>query len=272
MGASGSSAFSPPRVLRVVMIGTRDARRLVRDWETMQTWYLAVREARFERMLDLLGSRLPPDFRALDLGSGPGSLSARILARFPRSRCVALDYDPVLMTIGRAWSPPGSDRLTWVEADLRTKDWPAKLGRERFDAIVSTTALHWLSASELRATYREAWKLLRKGGIFLNGDRATVGPRERTLKRMGTAIHQDAMRARGGKDLGHPWTAWWKEARRYPSLRPLFEERERRFPKLDHQDPDLPASVHLQYLRAAGFSEAEVLWRDLSNAITVGIK
>jgi uncharacterized protein (DUF1684 family) len=54
---------------------------------------------------------------------------------------------------------------------LRTPGWAAELDLDRpADAVVSTTALHWLSEAGLRTAYTEPASALRPGGLFLNGD------------------------------------------------------------------------------------------------------
>ena len=254
------------------VVGRKIAQRLVREWETMQSLYIPSRETRFTCMLDLLERRLPARFQALDLGCGPGSLSERLLNRFPHAQCTALDFDPLLLELGRTCLGDMGGRLRWVEADLRQADWAGSLGRGRFDAVLSTTALHWLSPEELKNVYAEAWKRMRKGGILLNGDRATIGPAERELRRLTTDAHMRTLKKRVGKSPEHPWRNWWGEVRSRQELLPLLEERHRRFRNEEHWDPDLPATTHLRYLRGVGFSEASVVWRELINAVMVGLK
>ena len=74
---------------------------------------------------------------------------------------VALDNDPVLMLLGRRAYGDRAGRLTWVQADLRSPGWTdvvSPLGP--FDAVVSTTALHWLERDTLGAAYAGAASLL----------------------------------------------------------------------------------------------------------------
>ncbi len=59
------------------------------------------REQRFTTMLDVLAAVLPERFVAIDLACGPGSISQRLLSRFPQARCVAVDFDPILLQIGQ---------------------------------------------------------------------------------------------------------------------------------------------------------------------------
>ena len=64
-------------------------------WDGQQSGYLPDREQRFTAMLDVLEALLPEPFVALDLACGPGSISQRLLKRFPHARCVAVDFDAV---------------------------------------------------------------------------------------------------------------------------------------------------------------------------------
>jgi hypothetical protein len=91
-------------------------------WDAMMTGYWPDREDRFGAMLDALDALAGDTFVALDLGAGPGSTSQRLLARFPRARCLALDWDPVMLALGRgaqgAWEggSPGWRRTSSTTA------------------------------------------------------------------------------------------------------------------------------------------------------------
>src|SRR5436853_3286462 len=108
-------------------------------WDNQQSGYLPHREQRFMAMFDVLEALLPERFVALDLACGPGSLSQRLLSRFPQARCVAVDIDPVLLLLGQQVLGDMQGRLRWVEADLSEPSWPSRLGEEHVDAVVSTT-------------------------------------------------------------------------------------------------------------------------------------
>ena len=75
------------------------------DWmqryDQQQSTYLPDREQRFTVMLDVLETLLPDHFVALDLACGPGSMSQRLLSRFPQARSVAVDIDPILLLLGQ---------------------------------------------------------------------------------------------------------------------------------------------------------------------------
>ena len=147
-----------------------DAAGWLRRWEAQQQLHVPDREERFAAIIDALVAFAGVAPRVLDLGCGPGSLSARVLERLPRAEIAAIDSDPVLLAIGRD-ALRSLPRLHFVDADLRT-DWMARLPiPPPFDAAVSTTALHWLDLPDLVRLFRSLATALRPGGVLLNGDR-----------------------------------------------------------------------------------------------------
>ncbi len=89
-------------------------------WDLQQEGYVPEREERFRTMFDAL---LPPEFVALDLACGPGSLSQRLLNRFPKARCVAVDMDPVMLALGQGALGTVGGHLRWVDADIASPGW-----------------------------------------------------------------------------------------------------------------------------------------------------
>jgi SAM-dependent methyltransferase len=142
----------------------------LRRWDAQQEGYVPEREVRFTAMFDALAEVLPTSFVALDLACGPGSISQRLLTRFPDAQAIAVDIDPVMLAIGRGALGTVDGRLRWIEADLASPGWLEALGETQIDAVLSTTALHWLEPAPLGRRYHDLARLLRPGGLFLNGD------------------------------------------------------------------------------------------------------
>ncbi len=247
------------------------ARQWVAAWDRQQALYIPERERRFSVMFDAIESYLPPSFVALDVGCGPGSLSQRLLARFPQARVVALDLDPVLMQLGRRAQLVDPARTRWVESDLRDPNWTRALPEGRFDAILSTTALHWLSPTDLVRTYRVLHDLLRPGGLFLNGDSYPYGKGRPIFRHIAHATAQrwQYQRVREG-DMD--WGAWWAKLEQREDLRTLFELRRRRFPKGEHHETTATVDEQESLLRAAGFLEPTIVWRDFSNGVMMAVR
>lgn len=241
-------------------------------WDRQQSVYLPDREQRFTAMLDVLEALLPERFVALDLACGLGSISQRLLARFPQARCIALDFDPVLLLLGQQVLGDLQGRLRWVEADLRDSTWPSQLGEEQVDAVLSTTALHWLPAESLVQLYHQLGMLVRPGGVVLNGDHCAFGPHMPTFRHLTEVLPQnkqaDALTRAGGED----WNAWWDALKREPDMRSRFAERERRFIDRTHHGSDTLVELHEAALRDTGFREVGVIWQHLNNRVVLAVR
>ena len=210
-------------------------------------------------MIEALDGVLPPRARVLDLGCGTGSLSERVLDRFPRVKVVAIDRDPLLLAIGRAALGDRGGRLTWVDADLRAPDWPRGLPRGRFDAAVTSTAMHWLTSPELARLYRALGRRIRPGGIFLNADSIRTRRRYPRLRRI---LERGARRrnARLPGAVGDSWSDWWTSALHEPGLAEEAALHRSRFPRSHHGTRTADLAGHERSLRRAGFREVAVIW------------
>lgn len=101
--------------------------------------------------------------RILDLGSGAGRLLALVKAARPTAQFVALDFSGTMLERLRG-TFGGDPSVTIVEHDF---DHPLpELGR--FDAIVSSFAIHHVHHERKRALYAEAFRALHPGGLFAN--------------------------------------------------------------------------------------------------------
>lgn len=237
------------------------------------------RERRMEAILSVLGTTVRPPVRVLDLGTGPGPLVERVLRQFPGSQVVGVDLDPVLLRVGEVAMAPNGSRVAWVLTDIRREDWSAGLPTGRFDAVVSSLALHWLEEAELRRLYRDLHQLLRPGGLLINGD---FLPSERTepAKRPGRSAggRERPTEKNGAKlrDFKQLWKRWWEALVRQRDMVPYFEARQNHMPGTipprRTSGPRAPASVefHRRALRTAGFRETAVAWRENGFRVLVG--
>jgi SAM-dependent methyltransferase len=241
------------------------ARDWIERWDRQQEVYAAEREDRFTALTDAVeagaGGRDP---LVLDLGCGPGSLSVRLLRRLPKATVIAVDADPVTLALGRA-AYRDITGLRFVDADLRKSGWERELGMEtgqRVDAVVSTTALHWLSAEELRDLYVTLAGLLRPGGLFLDGDHLRVNESESpAIARLERELEdRESQRRFPGGHAGRAenWEQWWDAVRAHPVLAAAETERQRRL--VGHHGPEsVHLALHDDALRAAGFAEVGTL-------------
>jgi SAM-dependent methyltransferase len=244
----------------------------LRRWDAQQEGYVPEREERFTAMFDALAELLPSSFVAVDLACGPGSISRRLLTRFPDAQAIAVDNDPVMLAIGEGALGTIDGRLRWVEADLASADWLDALGVTRVDAVLSTTALHWLEPEWLRRLYHDLARLLRPGGLFLNGDNMAFGPALPTLERLSrSALDEqwtDAAFAERGIETAEQW---WDALTSEPAFAPLLIRRAERFAGKQRQEEPPGFDVHVAALRDAGFSEVGTIWQMLSSRVLMAV-
>ena len=248
-------------------ISSRVWRTWLRRWDVQQESYLPNRETRFRVMLDTIEATVGRSPRILDLGSGPGSLSLRILRRFPRAHCVAVDYDPVVLRIGQGALGSYRGRLRWVDTKIGVPGWTEDLPSGKFDAVVSTTALHWLSPEVLQKLYRDLGRLVRSNGVFLNGDYIPFGPTDPRIRRLVKRIHRLRLRSPERRAALGAWRRWWQEAARAPELAVSFREHRRRRAQHPHREKVLPVDAQIRVLRRAGFRTATVILQSFEDRI-----
>lgn len=239
-----------------------------KSWDRQQETYMPDREERFRIMLDMVEACVGPEPRILDLACGTGSITARLLARFPGATSTGIDLDPALLAIARG-TFEGDDRVSFVEADLKAPDWPTRLPYETYDAVLTATALHWLHSAPLAALYGQVAGLVRDGGVFMNADHMIdeTTPRINAAERSRRHARMDQAMRNGALD----WAEWWQLAAKDPVL---AAPTARRFEIYgDHADGDMPSvQWHARVLREKGFEEARAVWCSPADTLLLALK
>ena len=111
-------------------------------------------------LLEFLPERIG---RFLDLGSGGGRLLGLVKAARPNAEAVAVDFSAAMLDVLRD-AYRGDTKTSIVEHDL-SKPLP-DLGK--FDAVVSSFAIHHVTHKRKRSLYREIFEVINPSGVFLN--------------------------------------------------------------------------------------------------------
>ncbi len=242
------------------------------QWERQQNMLVERREERFELMLDLVAETQLPEVYVLDLGCGPGSLCNRIIDRSVDWTVDAVDYDPLLLHIARSAVGVKTKKIRFVEADLNDAGWPRKLPHSRYNAVLSTTALHWLPLESLRNVYSQIFSLLVQGGIFVNGDHMHPKSEQSGVRDLFDRIRH-GMESQKKRKLGAlNWGAWWSAISSDPKYSELYEERTRRYGTASHHGKQVPLELHMKLLKSAGFENVDLCWQYLDNRILMAFK
>jgi SAM-dependent methyltransferase len=239
------------------------------SWDRQQEAFMPDREHRITTMLDAVDAVAPDGIpRVLDLAGGTGTIALRTLHRFPAAHVTVVDQDPVLLTLAAA-SLDGRARV--VTADLNRPDWVGALPHRAYDAVLTATALHWLDPERLSVLYSEIRGVLRAGGMFANADHMPDEGLPELSKRL---LAREGVRreARYATGAALSWSDWWIRAAADPRLASVHAEREKIYPAA-HGSAEWtpPAGWHLTALRAAGFTEAGLLWRGATDATVAAL-
>jgi ubiquinone/menaquinone biosynthesis C-methylase UbiE len=167
--------------------------------------------------------------RILDLGTGDGRLMALLKIDRPQAKGVALDFSPVMLEKARGrFQDDKSVEIISHNLDDRLPD----LGK--FDAIVSSFAIHHVTHDRKRALYEEIFNLLTPGGVFANLEHV-ASPNQK--------VHIQFL-----DKIGYT------------------PENE------DPSNMLLDVESQLQYLREIGFEDVDCYWKWLELALLIGIK
>jgi len=133
---------------------------------------------------------IPPGTRRiLDLGTGDGRVLALARQQHPETEAVAVDFSPAMLeAVKKRFA--GDSRVTVIEHNM---DSPLPvLGK--FDAVLSSFAIHHLVHERKRALYAEILNLLNPGAMFCNLEHvASPTPRlhEEFLHRIGFTVETE---------------------------------------------------------------------------------
>ena len=167
--------------------------------------------------------------RILDLGTGDGRMLALLQLDRPEMLGVGLDFSEVMLEAARERFVE-DERVELVKHDL-AESLPA-LGR--FDAVVSSMAIHHLEHERKRSLYGEVFDLLEPGGVFAN------------FEHVASSTHRLHLA--------------------------FFEAIDEPIENEDPSDRLLDVEAQLGWLRELGFDDVDCYWKWLEMALLIGVK
>ena len=182
----------------------------------------------------------PPSI--LDIGAGTGLMSAFLLQKFPDAHITLMDFSDNMLDVARQRFM-GNKKIQYVVSDYNRSDPGGP-----YDIICSALSIHHLSPEDKHQLFNKIYTALSSGGMFVNADQAdgeTPYFRERYLE-------------------------YWNEFLKAGPLNDReHEEILKRRNMLDRNDK---LSLQLLWLREAGFSDVDVVYKNRTFMVTVARK
>ncbi|THF74214.1 class I SAM-dependent methyltransferase [Cohnella fermenti] len=178
----------------------------------------------------------------LDVGAGTGLLTSFLLPLYPNASYTLIDFSEKMLDQAR-------ERFAGTGANIRyaTGDYLAYPFEEKFDWIVSSLSIHHLADEEKRRLFAKLHALTNEGGGFVNADQAA-----------GESPFFERLYDRR-----------WEESVAQSGLATSAIEasKERRL-----QDRNARAREQVQWLKQAGYSEADCVFRFYHFAVFCALK
>jgi SAM-dependent methyltransferase len=171
----------------------------------------------------------------IDVGSGPGSFLAELLALYPAARGVWVDASPAMLERARGTMAPFAERVSYVVGDMAVlADLALPTGA---DVITNSRVAHHLSTTELDAFYQAGAQLLAPGGWLVTLDH--IRPEPSWDERLRAVLPAFA-----GPNAGRPT---------HPHVHP--------FPTIED---------HVAGMSRAGLVDVDVPWRAFYSCLVLG--
>lgn len=192
---------------------------------------------KYEEIFYNLFCYLPKDFkpqRILDLGCGTGNLTSAILHHFPTAEIHALDISADILSECKNRFKENTN-IIYHQHDFSTLNFP----ENHFDFIVSSIAIHHVKDDEKRKLYQQILALLKPNGLFEFADQ-TRGITEEIYQTHITRWKTEAFKLGSTPEN---WDMWMQH-------------------QADH-DYHTPVVWHLEQLKEIGFTNIDVLWKNI---------
>ena len=201
----------------------------------------------YHQMVEALVNTLPFDhsegIEVIDLGCGTGTISRAVKDIFPKAKITCLDISGKMLQIAAIKLKDVRDAV-YINSNFYDFSFD-----EKYDAVVSSLALHHLATKEDKlGFYKKIFSCLNTGGVFVNADVVLAST--------------DSLQER--------YMEQWKNFMR--TNVPSEEVEGKWIPT--YYDEDRPAQMmeHFEMLKDAGFKVVDVVWKYYNYAVYMAVK
>ena len=194
-------------------------------------------EEMFYNLFHYIPNELQPQ-QILDLGCGTGNLTAATLHYYPDASIHALDLSAEILNECRQRFIQHKN-VFYHQQDFSELNFAP----ETFDLIISSIAIHHIPDEAKAGLYAQVYRLLKPGGIFVWADQ-TRGITEEVYQKYIARWKEEAFKL-GSTEAD--WQLWMAHQ--------------------DAHDYHSPVDWHLKQLEAVGFTEVDVIWKNIMWAV-----
>lgn len=166
----------------------------------------------------------------LDLGAGTGLFSDLVLQKYPQAKITLVDISDKMLDIAKERFNNNSN------IQILCQDFTNLEAENKYDAVISSLAIHHLVDDDKIKLYNNIYKMLKKGGLFIHAEQVEG---------------ETPFIAQLNNDR-------WKESIENSDLTQTELEAAYQRVSLDKRSP---LSVQLDWLKKSGFKEVDCLYK-----------
>lgn len=215
-----------------------------------------------QEMLQTIAEMIPFDnekaLKALEIGAGNGALTEKVLSYFPKSSYIFSDASEGMLDeakkrfVGKKGVP-----MKFAIADFNKPKWFSVFGESKFDVIVSSLCFHYTATKRRGYFFKELSALLGKNGVLIYST-AVESPHKIIQKHI-EKNHRLFLKRRFKEVMNMEVTD--------ADMDKMYKEKRGRLGV-----NTMTAENHLHYLKKAGFSRYELIWRFRHYVIFMGVR
>lgn len=192
---------------------------------------------RYDEMLNTITEYLPGDFnpdKILELGSGSGNLTEKLVLKFPESIIEIVDISEEFIDLCKIRFK-NKTNITYHQKDFKELNFSSGI----FDLVVSSISIHHIKNPEKITLFKMIYKILKSGGKFIFVDQ-TMGNNSFIYKKHIDNWHKQATYLGSSEK---DWKLWMEHQHKH--------------------DYHATISEHFEWLQLSGFKNIDILWKNL---------
>ncbi|WP_028314778.1 class I SAM-dependent methyltransferase [Desulfatibacillum aliphaticivorans] len=199
----------------------------------------------FSAAMEIIPFPKGANIKVLDLGAGTGLFSRFVLEKYPNAQFVLLDVADKMLKVAEERFHGRINQFEFVIDDYRNLT-AKNLGR--FDLVITSLSIHHLEHSEKAQLFKDAFDVLNDNGMFINIDQI-----------------------KGETDFLQKlyWDNWLEKVRKKGAAE---EQIQASIQRRKDYDKDALVFDQVQWLKEAGFSNVDCIYRSFFMGLFFGVK